>query len=95
MGLKEAFRAIYRAPDRGSAKQRLDAFLAAVEGAGIPAVDAFAKGIRIWREELLAYFDEPTSNGTPKAPSRHPGESARTRNLTSFLGLVGDDGAAR
>ena len=62
-GLKEAFRAVYRAPDRGSAEQRLDAFLAAVERAGISAFDAFANGIRIWREELLAYFEEPTNNG--------------------------------
>jgi transposase len=32
-------------------------------GAGLPAFDAFAKGIRQWRTELLAYFDEPTTNG--------------------------------
>ena len=60
--LKESFRAIYRA-DRGEAEQRLDAFLAAVDRAGLPAFDAFAKGIRLWRDELLAYFDEPTTNG--------------------------------
>jgi transposase len=29
----------------------------------LPAFDAFAKGIRIWQQELLAYFDEPTTNG--------------------------------
>jgi len=62
-GLKEAFRAVYRAADRAEAEQRLNAFLTAVERAALPAFDAFANGIRIWREELLAYFDEPTTNG--------------------------------
>jgi hypothetical protein len=38
------------------------AFLAAIDRACVPAY-AFAKGIRLWREELLAYFDEPTTNG--------------------------------
>ena len=54
VGLKEAFRAIYRATDRGQAEQRLEEFLAAVDHAGLPAFDAFAKGIRSWRSELLA-----------------------------------------
>jgi transposase len=62
-GLKEGFRAIYRAGDRAEAEQRLEAFLAAVDRADLPAFDAFAKGIRIWHQELLAYFDEPTTNG--------------------------------
>jgi transposase len=62
-GLKEAFRAVYRAHDRVEAERRLDAFRAAVDRAGLPVFDAFAKGIRIWQEELLAYFDEPTTNG--------------------------------
>jgi transposase len=62
-GLKEAFRSVYRASGRAEAEHRLDAFLTAVERAGLPAFAAFAKGIRLWREELLAYFDEPTTNG--------------------------------
>jgi transposase len=62
-GLKEAFRAIYKAPDRGEAERRLDRFLAAVERAQLPAFTAFAEGVRLWRAELLAYFDEPTTNG--------------------------------
>jgi transposase len=68
-GLKEAFRDIYRATDRHDAEQRLEAFLAAVERAALPAFDAFARGIRLWRNKLLAYFDEPTTNATPKATS--------------------------
>jgi transposase len=62
-GLKEAFRSIYRAPDRGEAERRLNRFLAAVERAQLPAFTAFADGVRLWRSELLAYFDEPTTNG--------------------------------
>jgi transposase len=62
-GLKEAFRDIYRATNRTEAQQRLDTFFLAVDRAGLPAFDAFAKGIRSWQEELLGYFDEPTTNG--------------------------------
>jgi transposase len=61
--LKEAFRSIYRAEDRHEAEHRLDDFLAAVERAQLPAFTAFAEGVRLWRAELLAYFDEPTTNG--------------------------------
>jgi transposase len=62
-GLKEAFRAIYRAPDRDEAERRLERFLGAVDRAQLPAFSAFADGVRLWRQELLAYFDEPTTNG--------------------------------
>jgi transposase len=61
--LKEAFRRVYRAPDRHEAERRLELFLAAVERAQLPAFTAFADGVRLWRAELLAYFDEPTTNG--------------------------------
>jgi transposase len=62
-GLKEAFRAIYASPNRQEAERRLDHFLAAVERAQLPAFTAFADGVRLWRAELLAYFDEQTTNG--------------------------------
>ena len=29
----------------------------------LPAFASFAEGTRQWREELLAYFAEPTTNG--------------------------------
>jgi transposase len=29
----------------------------------LPAFSAFAVGVRGWRDELLAYLDEPTTNG--------------------------------
>jgi transposase len=62
-GLKEAFRTIYRSTSRNEAEQRLACFFAAVDRAAIPSFTAFAQGIRLWREELLAYFDEPITNG--------------------------------
>jgi transposase len=62
-GLKEMFRSIYRARDRTEAEQRLADFLRAVDRAGLRPFEAFAKGIGQRRPELLAYFDEPTTNG--------------------------------
>jgi transposase len=62
-GLKEAFRWIYQAGSRAEAEQRLQRFLTAVEHAQLRPFDAFAKGIAQWHTELLAYFDEPTTNG--------------------------------
>ena len=62
-GLKEVFRSIYRARDRHEAARRLDRFLSAAGRAELPAFEAFADGVRLWRSELLAYFDEPTTNG--------------------------------
>ncbi len=62
-GLKEAFRTIYRSDNRVDAELRLERFLAAVDRAAIPSFNAFAEGVRLWREELLAHFDQPISNG--------------------------------
>lgn len=62
-GLKEAFRSIYRAPDRVEAEARLDRFLGAVDREALPAFSSFAEGVGAWRQELLAYFEEPTTNG--------------------------------
>jgi transposase len=62
-GLKEAFRAVYRTSSQPDAERRLDHFLAAVDRSRLPAFQAFADGVRQWRSELLAYFDEPTTNG--------------------------------
>jgi transposase len=63
VGFKEAFQTIYRAPDRAEAERRLGHFLAAVERAQLLALTAFADGVRLWSAELLAYVDEPATNG--------------------------------
>jgi transposase len=34
-----------------------------------PAFTAFADGVRLWRTELLTYFDEPTTNGYTEGSS--------------------------
>jgi transposase len=62
-GLKEAFRTIYHSQSRADAEQQLQRFLAAVDRAAIPSFSAFAEGVRLWRQELLAYFDQPITNG--------------------------------
>jgi transposase len=61
--LKEAFRAVYQATDRDDAAHRLDAFLAAVDRAGLPSFTSFATGVRLWRTELVNYFQDPATNG--------------------------------
>jgi transposase len=84
-GLKEAFRAVYRAGNRSTAEQRLDAFLLAVGRARIPAFDAFVKSITSWRQELQASFDEPTTNGYAEGVSQqgqgHQAPRLRTAHL--------------
>ena len=49
--------------DRLEAERRLDCFLAACERSGLAPFEAFANGLGPWRQELLAYFDEPLTNG--------------------------------
>jgi transposase len=61
--LKEALRAVYAAPDRAEGERRLELFFAAVERCGLQPFRAYANGIHGWRPEILAYLDEPTSNG--------------------------------
>jgi transposase len=63
VGLKEALRAVYAAGNRAEAERRLDLFLAAVERSGLQPFEACAKGVGLWRTELLAFFEEPTTSG--------------------------------
>jgi transposase len=61
--LKELLRSVYGAEDRAQATQRLDRFFAAVARSGHQPFEAYVNGIGPWREEILAYFDQPASNG--------------------------------
>jgi transposase len=61
--LKEDFRTIYHLRTRVEAEQRLEAFLTAAEASGFPAFVSFAHGLRKWRGEFLAYFDQRATNG--------------------------------
>jgi transposase len=62
-GLKEALRAVYAADDRYDAERALACFFATVERSGLRPFQSYAKGIAPWRQEILAYFDDPASNG--------------------------------
>lgn len=61
--LKELLRSVYAARNRTQATQRLDRFLAAVARSSHQPFEAYVNGIGPWREEILAYFDQPASNG--------------------------------
>jgi transposase len=61
--LKELLRSVYRAGGRAEATQRLDRFFAAAPCSALQPFEAYVNGIRPWREEILAYFDQPASNG--------------------------------
>jgi transposase len=54
--------AIYRTADRAEPEVRLERFLGATQRAALPPFASFADGLTAWREELLAYFEEPTTN---------------------------------
>ncbi|MBV8987380.1 MAG: transposase [Solirubrobacterales bacterium] len=62
MGTEGTFRSIYRARQRVEAEVRLATFLSAVDRAQLRPFDAFTKRIAQWHSELLADFDEPTTN---------------------------------
>jgi transposase len=61
--LKEELRSVYSAEDRDQAEWRLDRFFAAARRSGYQPFNAYANGIEPWREEILAYYDQPASNG--------------------------------
>ena len=61
--LKESLRSVYAAGDRVEAARRLDRFFAAAARSGQQPFEAYVHGIGPWREEILAYFDQPASNG--------------------------------
>jgi transposase len=61
--LKETLRSVYAAESRAQAEWRLDRFAAAAARSGYQPFSAYLNGITPWREEILAYFDQPASNG--------------------------------
>jgi transposase len=68
-GLKEAFRAVYRATSRREAEQQLDHFLAAVDRSRLPAFQAFAEGIRSGATNCWPTSTSPPPTATPRASS--------------------------
>lgn len=68
--LKETFYDIYDAPTKAEAGRRLDAWRESVPAAMKKGKKSFAPlltATRNWREEILAYFDHPISNGYTEA----------------------------
>jgi transposase len=61
--LKEAMRSVYAAENRAQAERLLDRFFLAARRSGYQPFSAYVNGIEPWREEILAFFDQPASNG--------------------------------
>jgi transposase len=64
--LKGALRSVYAAESRAQAEWRLDRFAAAAARSGYQPFSAYLNGITPWREEILAHFEQPVSNGYAK-----------------------------
>lgn len=61
--LKEAFRDWYRCANRAEAEVRLTLWENSVKEQGIGTFRALLTMLRIWRNEILNYFDHPYTNG--------------------------------
>ena len=61
--LKEAFRAWYRSTTRAEAETKLLLWEKAVREQGPKSFQALLPMLRIWRQEILNYFDHPYTNG--------------------------------
>ncbi len=60
--MKEAFNAIYDAPDRTEGKRRLEVWIFNLDAAGLPGLITVWKQLDRWREQILAYFDDGMTN---------------------------------
>jgi transposase len=61
--MKEAFAAIYEAPNRTEAETRLDTWIEHLQVAGIDELSGSWRQMGLWREQILNYFDDPITNG--------------------------------
>ncbi|MCA1703103.1 MAG: ISL3 family transposase [Actinobacteria bacterium] len=61
--MKEAFAAIYEAPDRTEAERRLDVWIHNLDAAGLEELSGlWSKSLGWWREQILNYFDDRVTN---------------------------------
>lgn len=60
--MKEAFAAIYDAPDRVEGERRLEVWVSNLEAADLPDLVTVWKQLDRWREQILAYFDDGMTN---------------------------------
>jgi transposase len=61
--MKEAFAAIYEAPDRVEAERRLAVWEHNIPAAGLDELTATWRTLQWWREPILAHFDDRQTNG--------------------------------
>jgi transposase len=61
--LKEAFRGWYRSLTRAEAEEGLALWESSVKGQELQPFRALLPMLRIWRQEILNYFDHPYTNG--------------------------------
>jgi transposase len=60
--LKEAFASIYESSTREEAEQRLDVWISNVGASGLAEFINLWRTLNNWREQILAYFDDPMTN---------------------------------
>ena len=60
---KERLRELYRSPDPLTARSRWTSLLVVMEASDDAAVLVWARTLRAWRREIMAYFELPITNG--------------------------------
>lgn len=60
--MKEAFAAIYQSPDREEAERRLEVWVHNLEAAGLAELSRTWRTLSHWRDQILAYFEDPQTN---------------------------------
>ena len=60
--MREAFAAIYEAPDRADAERRLEAWEHNLAAANLKELNDCWRNLRRWRDEILNYFDDRQTN---------------------------------
>ena len=61
--MREAFAAIYEAPDRADAARRLDVWEHNLAAANLKELNDCWRNLSRWRDEILNYFDDRQTNG--------------------------------
>lgn len=60
--MKEAFAAIYQSPTRDEAERRLDVWVGNLSACGLKEFSNTWRTLDWWREQILAYFEDPITN---------------------------------
>jgi len=60
--MKEAFAGVYEAEDRVEAERRLDVWVENLGAANLPELQQEWRTLKLWREQILNYFDDRQTN---------------------------------